>query len=136
MKFWKAIALYGCALGMALIVGLALAPKLRGQGNDAKPITVIVGKVGSHVSYRVNSRQVEDILRGLAESADLKARNQLVNVYIDSRLPFDEMSNIDGVADKVPLTNLRFFVFAPGDTQASEIKEMPPVPFPGAQQKH
>ena len=140
MQFGKARAICGGALAMAVIVALALAPKLRGQGTEAKPVTVVAKKFGIHIRYYVDSRLVglqatDNILFDLARIENTKGANYPVNVYVDSRLRFVDMWNIEGTADKAQLTNLHFFVFTPGEDQAIPIEEMPQVPFPGSQYK-
>ena len=92
-------------------VFLFSVPILLSQDTHSKPTTVVVEKVGGHVIYKVDSRQVDDLLRALNQVADRSGPNQPVNVIVDSRLPAGEIWNVDGVAGKAQLTNLRFFVF-------------------------
>ena len=108
---------------------LFVVPGLLSQEALPKPTTVVVQKVGGHVTYKVDSRQVDDLLRALNQVADRSGPNQPVNVIVDSRLPAAEIWNVDGVAGKAQLTNLRFFVFFHETDMMTEIKRMPAVPF-------
>src|SRR3954469_16276248 len=85
---------------------LFFAPSLLPQATHPKPTTIVVGKVGGRVIYKVDSRQVDDLLRALNQVADRSGPNQAVNVIVDSRLPSAEIWNVDGVAGKAQLTNL------------------------------
>jgi hypothetical protein len=110
-------------------VFLLSVPILLSQEVHPKPTTVVVEKVGGHVIYKVDSRRVDDLLRALNQVADRSGPNQPVNVIVDSRLPAGEIWNVDGVAGKAQLTNLRFFVFFRETEMMTEIKRMPAVPF-------
>jgi hypothetical protein len=110
-------------------VFLFSVPILVPQETHPKPTTVIVEKVGGRVIYKVDSRQVDDLLRALNQVADRSGPNQPVNVIVDSRLPAAEIWNVDGVAGKAQLTNLRFFVLFHETEMMTEIKRMPAVPF-------
>ena len=79
--------------------------------------------------YKVDSRQVDDLLRALNQVTDRSGPNQPVRVIVDSRLPAAEIWNVDGVAGKAQLTNLRYFVFFHETEMMAEIKQMPAVPF-------
>jgi hypothetical protein len=46
-------------------------------------------------------------------------------VLIDPNLPISEIWNIDGVAGKAQLTNVRFFVFFRETEMVAEIKRLP-----------
>jgi hypothetical protein len=48
-----------------------------------------------------------------------------VTVLIDPNLPISEIWNIDGVAGKAQLTNVRFFVFFRETEMVAEIKRLP-----------
>jgi hypothetical protein len=111
------------------LILLFSVPSLVSQEAGSKPTTVVVEKVGGRVTYKVDSRQVGDLLRALNQVADRSGTNQPVNVIVDSRLPCAELWNVDGVAGKAQLTNLRFFVFFHETEMMTEIKRMPAVPF-------
>jgi hypothetical protein len=104
-------------------------PSLVSQEAGSKPTTVVVEKVSGRVRYKVDSRQVDDLLRALNQVADRSGTNHPVNVIVDSRLPCAELWNVDGVAGKAQLTHLRFFVFFHETEMMTEIKRMPAVPF-------
>src|SRR5579863_1587271 len=110
-------------------VCLFSVPGLLPQETHSKPTTVVVEKVGGRVIYKVDSRQVDDLLRTFNQVADRSGPNQPVNVIVDSRLPSAEIWNVDGVAGKAQLTNLRFFVFFHETQMMAEIKQMPAVAF-------
>jgi hypothetical protein len=116
-----------CVLGLS--AALLFVTNLHSQDAHAKQITVLAEKVGTRVSYKVNSRHVDDLLLALAKVADRNGANQPVTVLVDSRLPSAEIWNVDGVAGKAQLTNLRFFVFFSDTEKMSEIKRMPAVSF-------
>jgi len=111
------------------VVFLFSVPSLVPQETHPKPTTVVVEKVGGRVTYKVDSRQVDDLLRALNQVADRGGPNQPVNVIVDSRLPSSEIWNVGGVAGKAQLTNLRFFVLFHETEMMTEIKRMPAVPF-------
>ena len=119
------ILFYICAMSAALF----FVPSVLPQDSGLKSTTVLVEKVGGRVSYKVDSRQVDDLLRALNQVADQKGTSEPVNVLVDSRLPAAEIWNVDGVAGKAQLTNLRFFIFFHETEVMSEIKRMPAVPF-------
>jgi hypothetical protein len=115
-----------CGVSAALVL---FVPSLLPQASRPKPTTILVERVGGRVSYKVDSRQVDDLLMALNQVADRRGPNQPVNVIVDSRLPSAEIWNVDGVAGKAQLTNLRFFVFFQETEMMSEIKRMPAVPL-------
>jgi hypothetical protein len=110
-------------------VFLFSVPSLLPQQAHPRPTTIVVEKVGGHVIYRVGTVEVKDLLRALNQVADRSGSNQPVNVIVDSRLPCAEIWNIDGVAGKARLTNLRFFVFFHETQMMTEIKRMSSVPY-------
>jgi len=75
---------------------LFVAPSLRAQEAHPKPTTVVVEKAAGRVIYKVDSRQVDDLLRALNQVADRSGPNQPVKVIVDSRLPAAEIWNVDG----------------------------------------
>jgi hypothetical protein len=125
MSFLMRVRFCICIVGVFLFFVSSLLP----QEAHPKPTTVVVEKVGGHVIYKVDSQKVDDLLRALNQVADRSGQNQQVNVVVDSRLPSAEIWNVDGVAGKAQLTNLRFFVFFHETEMMSEIKRMPAVPF-------
>lgn len=124
MSFLTKALLCGCSLLGAHF----LVPSVRAQGTNPKPTTILAEKIGGHVSYKVDSQPVGDLLLALNKVATRNGTNQPVTVLIDSRLPSAEIWNVDGVAGKAKLTNLRFFVFFRETEMMSEIKRMPAVP--------
>ena len=125
MSFLMRVRFYICIAAAFLFSVPSLVP----QETRPKPTTVVVEKVGGHVTYKIDSRQVDDLLRALNQVADRSGPNQPVNIIVDSRLPSSEIWNVDGVAGKARLTNLRFFVLFHETGMMTEIKRMPAVPF-------
>ena len=125
MSFLMRVRFYKCIAAAFLFSVPSLVP----QETRPKPTTVVVEKVGGHVTYKVDSRQVDDLLRALNQVADRSGPNQPVNIIVDSRLPSSEIWNVDGVAGKAQLTNLRLFVLFHETGMMTEIKRMPAVPF-------
>jgi hypothetical protein len=117
MSFLVRVRLYICISALFLF----FAPSLLPQESHPKPTTVVVEKVGGRVTYKVDSRQVDDLLRALNQVADRSGPNQPVNVIVDSRLPSAQIWNVDGVAGKAQLANLQFFVFFHETDMMSEI---------------
>jgi len=108
-------------------VALFIVPSLQPQDLAPTPTTIQVERVGGHVSYSVDSQHVGDLLLALNRVASRNGANRPVTVLVDSRLPLAEIWNVDGVAGKAQLTNLRFFVFFPETQMMSEIKRLPAV---------
>lgn len=117
-----------------LLAAFFLAPNLRPRGIRPKPTVVIVEGAEGRTSYRVDSKPTgskptNDLLYALNQVVARNGVNQPVVVFVDSRLPSSEIWNVDGVAGKAQLTNLRFFIFFHDTEMMSEIKRMPAVPF-------
>lgn len=108
---------------------LFMVPSVMSQEAHPKPTIVVVERVGGRVIYKVDSRQVDDLLHALNQVADRCGPNQPINVIVDSRLPSAEFWNVEGVAGKAQLTNLRFFVLFHETEMMIEIKRMPAIPF-------
>jgi len=117
-----------------VFTALFLAPKLQPQEMRPKPIVIVAEKAGGRTLYKVDSKPTgsmptNDLLHALNQVAARNGVNQPVVVLVDSRLPSSEIWNLDGVAGKAQLTNLRFFIFFHDAEMMSEIKRMPAVPF-------
>lgn len=117
-----------------MLVVLLLAPNLQPREMRPKPIVVIAEKAQGRTIYKVDSKPTgsmptNDLLHALNQIVARNGVNQPVVVLVDSRLPSSEIWNLDGVAGKAQLMNLRFFIFFRDTEMMSEIKRMPAVPF-------
>jgi hypothetical protein len=128
--FKKSIFCWSVVLGT-----LFLTPILHPQSTERpKPTVVEVDKTPGGVTYKVDSeptgsKPTDDLLHALNQVADQNGVNHPVLVFLDPRLPLDEIWNMNGVAGKAQLTNLRFFIFFRENQKMTEIKWTPFVPF-------
>jgi hypothetical protein len=117
-----------------LIVGLLLtATSLRSEGaapaNSQKAIVVMAEGNKGHVTYKLDSHPVTDLLLSLSRLEEQRGPNCPVIALIDPRLPIEEIWSIDGTAGKAQFTSVRFFIFFRETRKMSEIRQMPAVPF-------
>jgi hypothetical protein len=117
-----------------MLAALFLAPNLQPQEIRPKPTVVQVDKTPRGITYTVDSKltgskPTDDLLHALNQVADRSGVNHPVFVFVDPRLPVDEIWNLNGVAAKAQLTNLRFFIFFRENQMMTEIKWAPFVPF-------
>ena len=118
-----------------LIVGAPLAPPLLKSygtpsgGEGQKAIVVIAEGTNGHVSYKVDSQPVKDLLLSLSRLEERRGPNCPVVALIDPRLPIEEIWSIDGTAAKAQFTNVRFFIFFRDTGKMSELRQMPAIPF-------
>jgi hypothetical protein len=122
--FFSKASLIFCFVATALL----FSPCLRAQEPHTAPMVVRVAKVNGRASYTVDSQPVSDLLRAPNQVADPHGTNQPVVVQLDSRLPAAELWNVDGVAGRAQLSNLRFFIVFKETGMMSEIKRLPAVP--------
>ncbi|MGA8220217.1 MAG: hypothetical protein WB780_01090, partial [Candidatus Acidiferrales bacterium] len=99
-----------------------------------KPTIIMVEKSGGHTAYKVDSKPVGDaamdnILYVLNDVAHRNGKDHPVLIYLDPRLPIEEIWNLNGVAGKAQLDNLRYFVFFRENQMMTEIKWAPFSPF-------
>lgn len=97
------------------------------QSTSAHPVIVRVEKSGGHVirtvgSKRVGSGTTNNLLYLLDDVARRQGENQPVFFYIDSRVPISEIWDLNGVAGKAQLSNLRFFILFADNSEVTEIK--------------
>jgi hypothetical protein len=117
-----------------ILAALLLSPNLQPQGLRPQPTVVQVRKTARGITYEVDSKltgskPTDDLLHALNQVADRNGVNHPVFVFVDPRLPIDEIWNFNGVAGKAQLTNLRFFIFFSENDRMTEIKWTPFVPF-------
>lgn len=110
---------------VALVFVSVAAPALAQQAT--KPTVVTLERVSGHVVYKVDSRRVGDLLSAFNGVASREGASHLVTVLIDSSFPISEIWNVDGVAGKAQLTNVRFFVVFRETDLMSEIRRMPAI---------
>ncbi len=113
---------------------LARLPNLQPQEIRPKPTIVEVDKTVGGITYKVDSKLTgskprDDLLHALNEVADRNGVNHPIYVFVNPRLPIDEIWNVNGVAGKTQLTNVRFFFFFRENQKMTEIKWTPFVPF-------
>ncbi|MGD0544144.1 MAG: hypothetical protein ABSB65_07010 [Candidatus Acidiferrales bacterium] len=117
------------------MAALFLAPHLSSQETSSKPTIVQIDMLPRGLVYKVDSKTTgseptDDLLHALNQVADQHGANQPVFVFVDPRLPINEIWNVNGVAAKAQLTNVRFFVFFRENQKMTEIKWTPFVPSP------
>ncbi|MGB2590171.1 MAG: hypothetical protein WBF09_18875 [Candidatus Acidiferrum sp.] len=117
-----------------MLAALFLAANLLPQEVRPKPTVVQADKTARGVAYKVDSkltgsRPTDDLLHALNQVADRNGVNHPVFVFVDPRLSIDEIWNVNGVAGKAQLTNVRFFIFFRENHKMTEIKWTPFVPF-------
>jgi hypothetical protein len=117
------------------MAALFLAPHLSSRETSSKPTIVQIDMLPRGLVYKVDSKTTgsdptDDLLHALNQVADQHGANQPVFVFVDPRLPINEIWNVNGVAAKAQLTNVRFFVFFRENQKMTEIKWTPFVPSP------
>ena len=117
------------------MAALFLAPHLSSQETSSKPTIVQIDMLPRGLVYKIDSKTTgseptDDLLHALNQVADQYGANHPVFVFVDPRLPINEIWNVNGVAAKAQLTNLRFFVFFRENQKMTEIKWTPFVPSP------
>jgi hypothetical protein len=117
-----------------ILAALLLAPNLQPQEIRPKPTVVQVDKTASGIAYKVDSKltgskPTDDLLYALNQVANRNGVNHPVFVFVDPHLPIDEIWNMNGLAGKAQLTNVRFFVSFRENEKMTEIKWTPFVPF-------
>lgn len=100
----------------------------------AKPTIIMVEKAGGHTTYKVDSKRVghasmDNMLYVLNEVAHRNGKDHPVLIYLDPRLPIEEIWNLNGVAGKAQLDNLRYFIFFRQNQMITEMKWTPFSPF-------
>ncbi|MFZ1684887.1 MAG: hypothetical protein WAU88_12275 [Candidatus Zixiibacteriota bacterium] len=105
-------------MGSVLLLGIMfVTPKLQTQDATPKPTTLVVdwGKHGKPVytidGHLVGHEALDDLLYDLAQVYNKFGRAHPINVFIDNRLPFSTIGNVEGTAGKAQLDSLRYFVF-------------------------
>jgi hypothetical protein len=132
------------AIATAILLGLAAVPAQSPRGqtrSDDKDLSIVLWarQVNPHARYPlywVNDTPVgRDDLNGVARAIGSTDPSHVqLTVIVDSRLPIDEIKEIDWTMAKVPITHARYFTFwvaYPGSMQEVILKsEQIPVPKP------
>ena len=123
-------ALLCCAALAILLVHTDASPR----AIPTKATIVMVERVGGRTVYKVDSKPVghgptDDILHVFNEVSHRNGADHPILVYLDSRVPIEEIWNLSGIAGKAQLNNLRYFVFFRESQTMTEIKWTPPMPF-------
>ena len=118
---------------LSFALGVTTVP---GESREVNaPCTVVQLSKSPHgVRYSVDSKPIgntagTDILYVLNEVREKRGQDALVVVLIDPRVSIDEIWNLEGVADKAQLNNLRFFVRTRDPEKMAEIKWGPLMPY-------
>lgn len=110
----------------------ALAGLARGQSTrqKEKPVVILAEMVNGRIHYKVDSKPaLPNILQVLSMLEEQRGKDCPVIALIDSRASFDEIGNIDGLAGKAQLTNIRYFVFNKQSEKMGEVHFGPDIPF-------
>jgi hypothetical protein len=99
------------------------------DGANQKAIVVMAEGIRGHVSYRIDSQPITDLLLSLSHLEEQRGPHCPVVVLIDPRLPIEEIWNIDGTAGKAQFANVRFFVIFRDTGKMSELRHLPAVPL-------
>ena len=116
------------------LMALLLAQNLLPQDIPPKPTIVEVGKTPQGIVYKIDSKPTgskptDDLLHALNQVADRKGVDHPVFVFLDPRLAIDEVWNVNGVAAKAQLENVRFFVSFRESKKMTELKWTPFIPL-------
>jgi len=103
-------------------------------GVPDKPTIIMVERAAGRTIYKVDSKPTghvptDDILYMLNHVAHRNGVDHPVLVYLDPSAPIDEIWNLNGIAAKAQLNNLRYFVFFRENQMMTEIKWTPFSPF-------
>ena len=111
----------------AALVLLSFVMGARTQQASTKATVITVERLNGRVTYKVDSQRVGELLSALNKVVDREGPSRPVTVLIDPTLPISEIWNIDGVAGKAQLTNVRFFAVFRETEMMSEIRRMPAI---------
>lgn len=119
---------------VALCSSLLHARRNQNGTQNPTPIVVRIAKTPRGVAYEVDSKPVSptpttNLLYLLGRAYNERGSNARVVVLFDPRVSISDIWNLDGVAAKVPLSNIRYFVFSRESGVMSELKWGPTVPF-------
>jgi hypothetical protein len=123
-----------CCAALAALATLCFPATADPLSVPAKPTIIMVEKAGGHTTYKVDSKRVghasmDNMLYVLNEVAHRNGKDHPVLIYLDPRLPIEEIWNLNGVAGKAQLDNLRYFVFFRQNQMITEMKWTPFSPF-------
>lgn len=104
------------------------------QGVPAMPTIIMIEKTAGRPIYKLDSKPVghaatDNILYALQDIAERNGKDHPVYVYLDSHVPIQEIWNLNGIAGKAQLDNLRYFVLFRENQMMTEVKWTPFRPF-------
>jgi cystathionine beta-lyase family protein involved in aluminum resistance len=99
------------------------------QVNKQKPIVVLVEMVHGTFQYKINSVLVQNPLLTLSRLEETHGQNYPVIAIVDSRLPFDLLRGVIGMAGKAQLSIKRCYIFYADVGTMGEIKFGSWLPF-------
>ncbi len=106
------------AIATALLLCLGAMPSQSPRcqtRSDDKNLAIVLWarEVNRHALYWVNDKPVgRDSLGGLIHAiGSTDPDNVQLTVILDSRLVIDEIHQIDGMLDKIPIEHVRYFMF-------------------------
>ena len=120
--------------GFGIFSSLSYARSNQNVAQNPTPIIVRMDKTPRGVAYRVDSKRVSptptsNFLYLLARATHERGSNPPVMVLVAPRVSVADMWTVEGVAAKVPLTNIRYFIVYRESGYMSELKWSPNVPF-------
>jgi len=120
---------------LSVLLGASTVP-VAGENREPNEQSTVVelSKAPHGVRYRVDSRPTgntatTDILYVLNQVREKRGQDAPVIVLIDPQVSIDEIWNLEAVADKAQLNNLRFFVRTRDPEKMAEIKWGPTMPY-------
>lgn len=128
---------FATALLLCLGTVPSQSPRCQTRAEDKNLAIVLWAReVNRHALYWINDKPVgRDSLGGLIRAfGSTDPDNVRLTVILDSRLMIDEIHQIDGMLDKIPIAHVRYFMFWVDDPRSmQEIvlkSEFTPVPKP------
>ncbi len=104
-------------------------PKLQSHSKAEKPIVVMVEKTHGGISYKIESKPVEDPLVPLAELLKDRGGDCPVVVILPWDATFREEMDMEVIASKAGFKTIRSFLYNPDRGFMAEIKWGPSIPF-------
>jgi len=120
--------------GVGFFSSLSQPPRNQDTAQNPTPIIVRLDKTPRGVAYKVDSKPVSptptaNLLYLLGQAYHEHGSNDSVVLLVDPRVPITDIWNVDGVAAKVPLTNIRCFVINRESGFMWELKWGPTMPI-------
>ncbi|HEX9222602.1 MAG TPA: hypothetical protein VF860_04670 [Candidatus Acidoferrales bacterium] len=113
---------------VALFFGTGVE-RLPGQQDREKPIVVTVLKTHGRISYKIESKPVEDPLSPLGDLLRERGGDCPVVAILPWDATFREEYDVEVIASKAGFKNVRSFVYDPQRGFMAEIRWGPSLPF-------